>query len=34
MNNLKHLVEGFDFNSVKKQNRKINVVDTVLQYII
>ena len=35
MNNyIKHLIEGFDFNSVKKQNRKINTVDTVLQYII
>ena len=31
---IKHLVEAFDFNSVKKQNKKINAVDTVLQYII
>ena len=35
MNNyIKHLIEAFDFNSVKKQNRKINVIDAVLQYII
>ena len=31
---IKHLVEAFDFNSVKKQNKSINAVDTVLQYII
>ena len=31
---IKFLVEGFDFNSVKKQNKKINAVDTVLQPII
>jgi hypothetical protein len=30
---IKQLVEAFDFNSVKKQNKKINVVDTVIQYI-
>ena len=35
MNNyIKQLVEGFDFNSVKKQNKKVNAVDTALQYII
>ena len=35
MNNyIKHLVEGFDFNSVKKQNKKINAVDVVLRPII
>ena len=35
MNNyIKHIVETFDFNSVKKQNKKINAVATVLQYII
>ena len=35
MNNyIKQLVEAFDFNSVKKQNKSINAVDTVLQYII
>ena len=35
MNNyIKFLVEGFDFNSVKKQNKKVNAVDTALQYII
>ena len=35
MNNyIKHLVEAFDFNSVKKQNKSINIVDTVLQPII
>ena len=34
MNNyIKYLVEAFDFNSVKKQNKKVNVVDTVLKYI-
>jgi hypothetical protein len=34
MNNyIKQLVEGFDFNSVKKQNKKINAVDVALQYI-
>ena len=30
---MKHLVEGFDFNSVKKQSKKINAVDAALQYI-
>ena len=35
MNNyIKHIVEAFDFNTAKEQNRKINVVDTVLQPII
>ena len=35
MNNyIKQLIEAFDFNSVKKQNKKVNVVDTVLKYII
>ena len=35
MNNyIKYLVEGFDFDSVKKQNKSINAVDAVLQYII
>ena len=35
MNNyIKFLVEAFDFNSVKKQNKSINAVDTVLKYII
>ena len=33
-NYIKYLVEAFDFNSVKKQNKKVNVVDTVLKYII
>ena len=34
MNNyIKHLVEAFDFTSVKKQDKSINVVDAVLQYI-
>jgi phosphosulfolactate synthase (CoM biosynthesis protein A) len=34
MNNyIKHLVEAFDFNSVNKQNKKINAVYIVLQYI-
>ena len=31
---IKHLVEAFDFDSVKKQNKKINAVDAALQYII
>lgn len=31
---IKHIVEGFDFNSVNKQNKNVNAVDTVLQYII
>ena len=31
---IKQLIETFDFNSVKKQNKKINVVDTALLYII
>ena len=31
---IKHIIEAFDFNSVKKQNKSINVVDTVLQPII
>jgi len=30
---IKHLVETFDFNSVKKQNKKVNAVDAALQYI-
>jgi len=35
MNNyIKQLIEAFDFNSVKKQNKKINAVDVTLQYII
>ena len=35
MNNcIKHLVEAFDFNSAKKQNKKINAIDVILQYII
>ena len=35
MNNyIKYLVEAFDFNSVKKQNKKVNAVDAVLKYII
>ena len=35
MNNyIKHIVEAFDFNSVKKYNKSINAVDTVLQPII
>ena len=35
MNNyIKFLVEVFDFNSVKKQNKSINAVDTVLKDII
>ena len=35
MNNyIKHIIEAFDFNSVKKQNKNVNAVDTVLQYII
>ena len=35
MNNyIKHLVEAFDFNSVKKYNKSINAVDIVLQPII
>ena len=35
MNNyIKHIVEAFDFNSVKKQNKKIKAIDAVLQYII
>ena len=34
MNNyIKQLVEAFDFNSVKKQNKSINAVDATLQYI-
>ena len=34
MNNyIKYLVEAFDFNSVKKQNKKVNAVDITLQYI-
>ena len=33
MNNyIKHLIEAFDFNSVKKQNKNVNVVDIALQY--
>ena len=31
---IKHLVEAFDFDSVKKQNKKINAVDAILQPII
>ena len=31
---IKQLVEVFDFNSVKKQNKNINAVDAALQYII
>ena len=31
---IKHLVEAFDFNSVKKQNKSINAIDIVLQPII
>ena len=31
---IKQLVEAFDFNSVKKQNKKINIVDAALQPII
>ena len=35
MNNyIKQLIEAFDFNSVKKQNKNVNAVDTVLQPII
>ena len=35
MNNyIKQLVEAFDFNSVKKQNKNVNAVDAVLQSII
>ena len=35
MNNyIKYLVESFDFNSVEKYNKSINVVDTALQPII
>ena len=33
-NYIKHLVEGFDFNSINKHNKSINVVDAALQYII
>ena len=31
---IKQLVEAFDFNSVKKQNKSINAVSTALKYII
>ena len=31
---IKQLVEVFDFNSVKKQDKMINTIDTILQYII
>ena len=31
---IKHIIEAFDFDSVNKQNKKVNMVDTVLQYII
>ena len=31
---IKQLVEAFDFNSVKKQNKNVNAVDVILQYII
>jgi hypothetical protein len=31
---IKQLVEEFDFNSVKKQNKKVNAVGAALQYII
>jgi hypothetical protein len=31
---IKQLVEAFDFNSVKKQNKSINAVDAVLLPII
>ena len=31
---IKHIIEAFDFNSVKKQNKKINIVDAALQPII
>ena len=35
MNNyIKYLVEAFDFNSVKKQDKNVNAVDVALQYII
>ena len=35
MNNyIKQLIETFDFNSVKKQNKKVNAVDAALQYTI
>ena len=30
---IKQLVETFDFNSVKKQNKNVNAVDAALQYI-
>jgi hypothetical protein len=31
---IKHIIEAFDFDSVKKQNKKINAVDVILQPII
>ena len=35
MNNyIKYLVEAFDFDSINKQNKTVNAVDTVLKYII
>ena len=35
MNNyIKQLVEAFNFDSVKKQNKMVNAVDVAVQYII
>ena len=35
MNNyIKQLVETFNFDSVKKQNKMVNAVDVAVQYII
>ena len=31
---IKHIIEAFDFNSIKKQNKTVNAVDIVLQPII
>ena len=31
---IKQLVETFDFNSIKKQNKTVNAIDMILKYII
>jgi len=32
--NIKKIIEAFDFDSVNKHNKKVNVVDALLQPII
>ena len=31
---IKHIIEGFDFNSAKKQNTKINAIDVLIKDIV